>query len=443
MRHADIAESDRGAPALSGAKARVHTSAMIEVMNEGAACWRRAVRRALCLAVVSLCASLAVDASAQTVTPRFRLAIVGLTHGHSFIAFRTLTTNTAVEVVAISDPSADLRAQAAGIWPGVPLYADHRRLLDEAKPDGVWSFVDNHKHLDITKDCAERGISVMFEKPMATTHADAVVMRDLAKARGIQVVINSQPPWWPANHTASQLARSGELGTVWRVHTVSGHGGPGGSPGSPPSSTVGRAGSASPASGTAAPGAPASPPRTAGSQAFWAMLNSAERGGGVLLDFGPYGAAWVRWYLGMPTTVYAIRTQTRHGVYQVPTTTAILASYPDHRVGLIEASWDLPRNIEQLEVFGDRGSVNLVSNSGSQLIRFETWAGREKRDVPLATIEPQWADPATYFAYAVRRGQVDEFVSAAFHADVMAILEAAQRSADSGQPVTLASVMGR
>jgi len=404
------------------------------------------MRWALCVAVLLLSAA-AAGSSAQTTpaaAPRFRLAIVGLTHGHSFIGFRTLTTNTAVEVVAISDPSPALRAQAAGIWPNVKIYEDHKRLLNEVKPDGVWSFVDNHKHLEITKDCAERGISVMFEKPMATTYADAVAMRDIAKARGIQVVINSQPPWWPANHTASQLAKSGELGTVWRVHTVSGHGGPGGSPGAPApgaGAPPAPASSATPASATPASATP--PTRSAGSQAFWSMLNSAERGGGVLLDFGPYGAAWVRHYLGMPTTVYAIRTETRRGVYQVPTTTTILASYPDHRVGIIEASWDLPRNIEQLEVFGDKGSVDLVSNSGSQLIRFETYAGRDKKDVPLATPEPQWADPATYFAHAVRRGQVDEFVSAAFHADVMAILEAAQRSADSGQPVPVASVSTR
>jgi predicted dehydrogenase len=278
----------------------------------------------------------------------------------------------------------------------------------------------------------------MFEKPMSTTYADAVAIRDIAQAHGIHVVINSQPPWWPANHTAARLARSGELGAVWRVHTVSGHGGPGGAPGATGQNAPSRA-----ASATSASGLPTPSTRTAGSQAFWSMLNSAERGGGVLLDFGPYGAAWVRWYLGMPTTVYAIRTQTRPGVYEVPTTTTILASYPDHRVGIIEASWDLPRNIEQLEVFGDRGSVDLVSNSGSQLVRFETWAGREKRDVPLMTLEPQWADPATYFAYAVRRGSVDEFVSAGFHADVMAILEAAQRSADSGLPVTIADVTGR
>jgi predicted dehydrogenase len=397
---------------------------------------RASTRLVLC--VVLLAGGAASAAAQGQPTPRFRLAIVGLAHGHSFIAFRTLTSNTNVEVVAISDESAALRAQAAAIWPAVPMFEDYERLLDTVKPHGVWSFVDNHQHVAITKACAERGISVMFEKPMATTHADAITIRDLAKARGIQVVINSQPPWWPANHTASQLARSGELGTVWRVHTVSGHGGPGGSPGAPATNAP-----ASPSPPAGGAPAPATAARSAGSQAFWSMLNSAERGGGVLLDFGPYGAAWVRWYLGMPTKVYAIRTQTRRGVYEVPTTTTILASYPDHRIGIIEASWDLPRNIEQLEVFGDRGSVDLVSNSGSQLIRFETWAGRERREVPLVTLEPQWADPATYFAHAVRRGQVDEFVSAAFHADVMAILEAAQRSADSGLPVAIADVTSK
>src|SRR5690606_25898737 len=342
------------------------------------------------------------SAVAQTAAqPRFRLAIAGLTHGHSFIAFRTLTSNTNVEVVGISDAGPELRAQAATVWPDVPLFDDHEAMLDAVRPDGVWAFVDNHQHVETTRTCAARGLSVMFERPMATSYADAVAIRDIARDAGIQVVINSQPPWWPANHTAEDLVRRGAVGSVWRVHTVSGHGGPGGAPASSTSAAT----NASQAT---------SARRTAGSRAFWSMLNSAERGGGVLLDFGPYGAAWVRSYLGMPTTVYATQGRTRPDTYHVPTNTTILATYPDHRVGIMEASWDLPRNIQQVEVFGDKGSVDLVSNSGSQLVRFEHWVARERQDVPLATPEAHWSDPATYFAHAVRRGHVDEFVSAAF-----------------------------
>ena len=377
----------------------------------------RALGAAVCmtLAALSFCLAGATAASAEeTAQAPFRIAIVGLAHGHSFIEFRSLGKKTAVEVVAISDADPALRAQAAALFPEAKIYDDHRKLLDEVKPDGVWSFEDNSQHLAITRLCAERGISLMFEKPMATNYADAVAMRDIAKKAGIQIVVNSQPPWLVANHAAETLAQSGELGKVWRVHTVSGHGGPG--------------------------------PGTAGrmvNQAFWSMLNDEKRGGGVLLDFGPYGAAWVRLHLGMPTTVYAARGRTRPDVYKVPTTTTILATYPDHRIGIIEASWDLPRNIEQVEIFGDKGSVDLVSNPGNQLIRLEGWQGTEKREVPLPKLEPQWSDAATYFANAVRQKKVDEFLSPAFHADVMAILEAAKRSADTGKPVSIKSVMGR
>ena len=274
------------------------------------------------------------------------------------------------------DASADLRAQAAGIWPGVPLFENHEKLMDDVKPDGVWAFVDNHRHLEITKACAERGISVMFEKPMATSYADAVAIRDVAKARGIQVVINSQPPWWPANHTASQLARSGELGTVWRVHTVSGHGGPGGSPGAPTPT---------------APAAGATPRRPRHRRprappAVRLLVDAEQRG------------AW-RWRAARLRTVRRrvgalVPGDAVHGLRdQDPDQARRLPGAHDHddprvlsrsSLGIIEASWDLPRNIQQLEVFGDRGSVDLVSNSGSQLIRFETWQGRERREVPLA-----------------------------------------------------------
>ncbi len=362
-------------------------------------------------ALVSIAGATAASAQ-EAAQPRFKLAIVGLAHGHSFIEFRTLAKKTAVEVVAISDVDPALREQVAALFPSAKIYENHRQLLDEVKPDGVWSFDDNSQHLAITRLCAERGISVMFEKPMATNYADAVAMRDLAKKHGIQIVINSQPPWLRANHTAEQLAKSGELGKVWRVHTVSGHNGPG--------------------------------PGTSGrmvNTAFWSMLNDEKRGGGVLLDFGPYGAAWVRLHLGLPETVYAVRTHTRQDVYKVPTTTTIIASYPDHRIGIIEASWDLPRNIEQVEIFGDEGSVDLVSNSGNQLIRLEAWKGTEKREVTPAVLDPKWSDAATYFATAVRQKNVDEFLSPAFHADVMAILEAAKRSADTGKPVALKTVI--
>jgi predicted dehydrogenase len=50
---------------------------------------------------------------------------------------------------------------------------DYVKLLDEKKPEAVWAFVENDRHLEITKLCAARGIHLMFEKPMAATYDQA------------------------------------------------------------------------------------------------------------------------------------------------------------------------------------------------------------------------------------------------------------------------------
>jgi predicted dehydrogenase len=157
---------------------------------------------------------------------RFRLAIVGLVHSHGWSHLRTMAKNSGIEVVGIADANADLRELAAKALPGVALYDDYRNLLDEKKPQRVWSFVENDRHLEITQACAARGIHVIFEKPMAATYQPARQMMDIAKKNRIQLMINYQMAWWPTNYAAYDFARSGDIGKVRRVRSIIGHGGP-------------------------------------------------------------------------------------------------------------------------------------------------------------------------------------------------------------------------
>jgi predicted dehydrogenase len=122
---------------------------------------------------------------------------------------------------------------------------------------------------------------VIFEKPMAATYEQAKEMLALATRQKIKVMINYQMAWWPENFTAHDFAASGQLGKVWRVRSIIGHGGP----------------------------APRDASDTRG-QRFWSWLNDEKQGGGALIDFAGYGAVWLRWYLGMPRTVYAVTTHT-------------------------------------------------------------------------------------------------------------------------------------
>ncbi len=358
--------------------------------------------------LIVLAASLGVGLFTEAATPsaqgpRFRLAVVGLVHSHAWCHLGRMAKMTDIELVGIADPNADLRDLAAKEAPGVPLYDDYKKLLDEKKPQGVWAFVENDRHLELTQACAARGIHVIFEKPMAANYAQAKQMMDAARKAKIQVMVNYQMAWWPANYTAYKFAKSGEIGKVWRVRAVVGHGGP----------------------------APRNPDDVRG-QRFWKWLNDESRGGGAMVDFTCYGAVWLRWYLGMPKSVYAITTHTRPDVYRTNTSAAVLAAFPDNGVGYIEGSWDLPRSFQDVEVFGDKGSVYMTNQ------KIEAYVGRERKELPPGSMDENMRDPITYFVSSIQSGKpIEGMVSPEFNLDVMQIMDAAQQSAKTGKPVTL------
>lgn len=334
---------------------------------------------------------------------RFRMAIIGLVHSHAWGHLREIAKNNDIEVVGVAEPDAELRSLATKELPSVIFYTDYQKLLDERKPEGVWSFVENDRHLEITKACASRGIHLIFEKPMAATYQQARQMAEIAKKSKIQLMINYQMAWWPANYAAHDFAAKGDIGKVWRVRSIIGHGGPA--------------------------------PRDAGDvrgQRFWSWLNDENRGGGALIDFTCYGAVWLRWYLGMPKSVYAVTTHTRPEVYKTNTNATVLAAFPDNGVGIIEGSWDLPRSFQDVEVFGDKGSVYMTSRG------VEVNVGREKRELPPVMLDDSRRDPVAYFVNAIRAGKaIEGMVSPEFNLDVMQIVEAARISAGSGKAVTL------
>ncbi|MEP7271003.1 MAG: Gfo/Idh/MocA family oxidoreductase [Acidobacteriota bacterium] len=334
---------------------------------------------------------------------KFRLAIVGVIHSHAWGHLRNIAKMEGIELVGISDQVAALREEAGKAAPGIPIYDDYRKLLDEKKPEAVWAFVENDRHLEITKACATRGIHLMFEKPMAATYDQAKEMLALARKHDIKLMINYQMAWWPENYSGYDVAQSGKLGKVWRVRTIIGHGGP----------------------------APRNASDVRG-QNFWTWLNDESRGGGALMDFTCYGGVWWRWYLGLPKTVFAVTTHTRPDVYKTNTSATVLGTFADNGVGIIEGSWDLPRSFQDVEVFGDKGSVSVSRN------RVEIFIGNQREETKLGALAEDRREPVSYFVGRIRTKQpIDGMVSPEFNVDVMQIVEAARRSVKSGRPVSL------
>ena len=333
-----------------------------------------------------------------------KIAVVGLEHSHVWGHLGKMIKGDPAKLVGIAEKNPELIAEAkkAGA-PDNLIYADYGKMLDETKPDIVWAFVPNNRHLEIVQACAPRKIHVIFEKPLASTYKDALEVRRLAQKNGIYVMTNYQMAWWPANYTAKKQADSGEIGKVWRLRGIVGHGGPGS--------------------------------QGARSKYFFDWLTDpVKNGAGALMDFGCYNALWSLWYMGRPETVYAQANHLRPDVFPKVEGNATLVLHYKNGVGLFEGSWDLPRSYQDLEVFGLGGSVYMQNG------KVEMRKSRTKEAQPVA-IEPLPADraePIAYMISCIRQKKAPEgLVGIDINVGVNEIIEAAKMSVKTGREVAL------
>jgi predicted dehydrogenase len=331
-----------------------------------------------------------------------KIAVIGLVHSHVWGHLGRMAKGDVAKLVGIAEPNAELVAEAKKVVPDtVPFFGDYRKLLAEAKPDIVWAFVENNRHLEIVEACAPRKIQVMFEKPLAATFKDALVVQRLAAKHNIRVMTNYQMAWWPSNYAMKAQADQGAIGKVWRLRGIVGHGGPGS--------------------------------KGARSQYFFEWLTDPVRNGaGALMDFGCYNALWSLWYLGRPETVYAQSNQLRPETFPKVEDNSTLVLHYKNGVGVFEGSWDLPRSFQDLEVFGLEGSLYLGQG------KVELRKGKQVQDIPLPALPPDQIEPITYMVNCLRANKALEgLVALPINVDVVEIIEAAKQSIRSGRAVKL------
>src|SRR6185312_4768487 len=93
-------------------------------------------------------------------TPAFaqqppKIAIIGLVHAHVWGHLRQILKDNKIQVVRIAEPNTALVAEAKKMGAADNLfYSDYHKMLSDKKPDIVWAFVENNRHLEIAQACA-------------------------------------------------------------------------------------------------------------------------------------------------------------------------------------------------------------------------------------------------------------------------------------------------
>ena len=122
-----------------------------------------------------------------------------------------------MEITAVVTTDPERRAQAAADLPGA-------RILMSA--DEVWADADsfdlvvvataNSAHVPQARAALEHGLTVVVDKPLAGTAAEAQDLIDLAQARGLQLHVFQNRRWDSEILTARRLIEEGVLGKVHR-----------------------------------------------------------------------------------------------------------------------------------------------------------------------------------------------------------------------------------
>ena len=109
---------------------------------------------------------------------------------------------------------------------GVQIYQDWRGMLEALHPDLCVVNSENSFHAEITEFCAQRGIGVCIEKPMAVTLGDGLRMARAAQTHGTLLMVNWPVTWNPGMHMIKKLIDRGVIGDVIQIKTRMGHTGP-------------------------------------------------------------------------------------------------------------------------------------------------------------------------------------------------------------------------
>jgi predicted dehydrogenase len=356
----------------------------------------------VCAAATMRGAAPAVPRAAETKT---RLAIIGLDHDHVWGLLRDLAGEPSAELIAIADDHQPLVEQAkTKVPPTVKFYSDYLKMLDEMKPDGVIVTTENDRHLEVLRECAKRHIHYSTEKPMATTAADAREMEKLANQAGIKVMVNYWNAWVAPTHELYHRVHDSQLGPIQRIIVQYGHQGP----------------------------------KEIGVSKYFAdwLYDPVKNGGGAIMDFGCYGAEWAVWLKGRPARVSAVAQKLKVDQHNaVDDDATIVLDYPDG-TAIIEASWDWPYNMGQVQVFGPKGSLfatarDLFFRSPSDSV---AKVGLEGERVALDPPIHEASNPISYFVDCIRNNKpIEDPLSMKLNVQVMEILDAARESVRTGR----------
>jgi predicted dehydrogenase len=341
---------------------------------------------------------------------KLHVVIAGLSHDH---VNRMLDKNKNGDIIITGIAEADRQLsnskKTTYQLPDSIFYNNLSSALKKTHPDLVMVYNAPSEHLAAIETCLPFKIPVMVEKPLCFSNADAAKIKMLSEKYNTKVFTNYPSIWYTSFIELLQRSnKKNELGAINKMEMHGGHAGP---------IEIG----------------------CSKDFANW-LTDPAKNGGGAITDFGCYGASIITALMKdkMPVAVYATIRHMKPKIYtKADDDATVIVEYAD-ATGIIEASWNWPYTIMDVEAYGTKGYLyaSQFSASGEQpSLQSKNDKGSKAEEIAV----PLYKDEVEYLTAVIRNGAAEnnQLLSLQHNIIVVKILDAARRSAKEGKKIPL------
>jgi len=335
-----------------------------------------------------------------------------------------------VDLTMVADVEKDRATEAAARWgvPGCEATSDWKEVVCSPELDIVIISTINKFLAPITIAALQNGKYVLCEKPMGRNLGEAKEMAEVSQAAGKILKIGFNHRFHPAIQKAHELCTTGEIGPLFYIRCVYGHGG------------------------------------RPGYEKEW-RGDPDLAGGGELLDQGVHVVDLCRWFLGEFLEVFgntatyfwdlgcfeAADSRQRTAdvghrssvIGRLEDNAFVLLRTADGRVAQFHTSWTQWRNRFLFEIYGRDGSLHIEGLGGSygpeRLIlvkRCPESGPPEERIWEFPGADNSWKVEWAEFRAAIQEGR-RPLGDAEDGLEAMRLIDAIYRSARVGQPVAV------
>jgi predicted dehydrogenase len=315
------------------------------------------------------------------------------------------------EVLVVSDPVVALRESVAAAHAARPVAAWSAAVSDAAV-DVVVIATPNGYLAEIATAALGAGKHVLLEKPMGRNLGEAQRIAAAAQAAGKRVKIGFNHRYHPALARARALFAAGTIGPAINLRVRYGHGG------------------------------------RPGYENEW-RGNPELAGGGELTDQGVHVVDLMNWFIGRPTSAYAVLQTAVWPLAPLEDNAFGVFTFAPNVVASFHTSWTQWKNLFSFELFGTLGSLVVEGLGRSYGVEQLTHARRnplggapelttESFDGPDDSWRLEWAD----FMGALTTG-ADYLGTSADGVTAMAMIDALYRSAQAGAVVEMSGSLLR